>query len=166
LRRLVSRQEETRSFAAIDEVIDEVKPIIVADARMHEARVSFVLQHSLPKLSVDRVQIQHALINLLRNSFEALQENPRLQREVTIETRLNEDREVEIDVRDNGPGVPSTLRGRLFEPFFTTKPAGSGLGLSICRTIAEAHAGTLDYHDGQLNGAVFRMRLPVPTEED
>jgi two-component system sensor kinase FixL len=166
LRRLVSRQEETRSSATIDDIIDEVRPIIVADARMHQARVSFKLHGGLPKLSVDRVQVQHALINLLRNSFEALQENPSDEREVTIETHLTENGEVEIDVRDNGPGVPPSIRDRLFEPFLTTKPAGSGLGLSICRTIAEAHAGTLDYHDGHPQGALFRMHLPVPMEGD
>ena len=165
LRRLVSRQEEARSSISINDVIDEVRAIILSDARMHGARISFDLQGGLPALELDRVQIQHALINLLRNAFEALQEQRDGQRQVTLETRLGRNQEIEIDVRDNGPGVSPGIRERLFEPFCTTKPAGTGLGLSICRTIAEAHSGSLDYHDNQPSGALFRLTLPIPGEE-
>lgn len=165
LRRLVSRHEESRSSTTMDDLIEEVKAIIQSDARMHGARVTFALQGDLPLLNVDRVQIQHALINLLRNAFEAVQENGMGDRAVTLETRSSEHHEIEIDVRDNGPGVAPKIRARLFEPFRTTKPAGSGLGLSICRTIAEAHGGKLDYQDNKPNGAIFRLTLPVSSED-
>lgn len=165
LRRLVSRQEEERSAIAINDVIDEIRAIILSDARMHGARVNFVLQGGLPALELDRVQIQHALINLLRNAFEALQDSESGHREVTLETRLGAKQDIEVEVKDNGPGVSPEIRQRLFEPFCTTKPAGTGLGLSICRTIAEAHDGSLDYHDNQPKGALFRMTLPILQEE-
>ena len=78
-----------------------------------------------------------------------------------IRTHLNSERQVEIEVCDNGPGVPAALAARLFEPFFTTKTDGTGLGLAMSRTIAEAHGGTLTYRANTPNGACFLMRLPA-----
>jgi len=68
---------------------------------------------------------------------------------------------VEVSVRDNGPGVPSAIRRRLFEAFFTTKPKGVGLGLSICKSIAAAHGGTLSYTSPQNGGSCFTLKLPL-----
>ncbi len=161
LRRLVGKHDDERVAISINELIEELRAIILGDARMHGARVCFLLDAHLPQLKVNRVQIQHAIINLLRNAFEALLEQPAGSREVTVTTRLADDGEIEIDVRDNGPGVPLQIRQRLFEPFHTTKPSGSGLGLSICRTIAQTHGGTIDFLENAPTGALFRFRLPT-----
>jgi signal transduction histidine kinase len=84
-----------------------------------------------------------------------------IPRRVRIRTRVIPERHIEIDVCDNGTGVPAALAARLFEPFFTTKEHGTGLGLAMSRTIAEAHGGTLTYRANTPRGACFVMRLPA-----
>ncbi len=107
---------------------------------------------------IDKVQIQQVLFNLLRNAVEAMEASPR--RELTIATAFAGTM-VEISVADTGPGLPEAVRGNLFQPFVTTKPTGMGVGLSICRAIAEAHGGELRV-DASPGGAVFRLTVPRP----
>ncbi len=106
---------------------------------------------------IDKIQIQQVLLNLMRNAAEAMAGQE--QRALTVSTaRLGE--YVEITVADNGPGLPETVRTRLFQPFVTTKPSGMGVGLSVCRTIVEAHGGELRAEDVPGGGTVFRLTVP------
>jgi two-component system, LuxR family, sensor kinase FixL len=108
---------------------------------------------------IDKVQIQQVLMNLMRNAVEAMANSER--RELTISAvRMGE--MVEIGVADTGPGLPEQIRTRLFEPFVTTKPDGMGVGLSVCRTIVEAHGGELRGEDADGGGTVFRLTIPCP----
>jgi two-component system sensor kinase FixL len=108
---------------------------------------------------IDRIQIQQVLLNLIRNAAEAMAGSTR--RELSITTSRAGDM-VEISIADTGSGLPETVRSRLFQPFVTSKPDGMGVGLSVCRTIIEAHGGTLAAEDGTGGGTVFRLTVPAP----
>jgi signal transduction histidine kinase len=105
------------------------------------------------------------LLNLLRNAIEALEGLGPERRTITIGTRHLEDEEIEIFVRDRGPGVPQETVDRMFDPFYTTKRTGTGLGLAISRTIARAHRGTLGHRPNPQGGAEFFFRLPRAEQE-
>jgi two-component system sensor kinase FixL len=107
----------------------------------------------------DRVQVQQVLVNLLRNSTEAMADVKR--RELRVTTTLIDAETIEIAVADTGPGLAKGVADRLFEPFLSTKPNGMGLGLSICRSIVEAHGGRLRGDPNPGGGAIFRFTLPA-----
>lgn len=144
----------------LNEVVREVEPLTHADARSSGVRVHIDLAVDLPRVPVDRIQMQQVLLNLLRNSIDALEGNPSGQRDVIISTTSGTDGEVLLAVTDNGPGVPESMRERLFMPFATTKEHGTGLGLVISRSIVEAHRGRLEYHAVHSHGARFVVSLP------
>ncbi|MEA1677701.1 two-component system sensor histidine kinase NtrB [Nitrospirillum sp. BR 11163] len=123
-------------------------------------------------LSIDRVQVEQVLINLVRNALDALAEGATTDRRILIDMRAAEDgapppTRADIRVADTGPGIAEEVAGRLFAPFTTTRPTGMGLGLSISRGIVEAHGGRLRAGTGTLGGAAFSFSLPLvlPAEE-
>ena len=119
-------------------------------------RLTLSLHPMLPRVPVDKVQIQQVLINLVRNAMEAMAEAER--RELIISSDTG-DRELRITVQDTGPGFAPQIAARLFQPFVTTKADGMGIGLKICQSIIEAHGGTIEARqDGP--GATFVIRLP------
>ncbi len=113
---------------------------------------------------VDKVQIEQVLLNLIRNAVEAMQELVR--RELTISTGINQQGMAEILVIDTGPGIAEAILSQLFQPFVTTKPHGMGVGLSISRTIIEAHGGRLWAEPNPNGGTVFRLTLRTMREKD
>jgi two-component system sensor kinase FixL len=119
--------------------------------------LEFDFAPDMPLVSIDKVQVQQVLLNLLRNAVEAMQSLPR--RELKIQTAVASDDTVEISVSDSGPGLAEEVRKRLFLPFTTTKDSGLGVGLSICRSIVEAHGGRLWLADTR-GGAEFHFTLP------
>jgi two-component system sensor kinase FixL len=119
-----------------------------------------VCEPGLPELSLDEIQVQQVLVNLIKNSLDALKSAHTDAPRIDVNVSQSDD-QVDIRVTDNGPGVPPDLEKRLFEPFFTTKKSGVGLGLSICRTIAIAHGGNLSYRRAEQGGAEFRLSLPL-----
>ena len=108
----------------------------------------------------DRIQLQQLLINLVINAMDAMAETPVAERKVILRVRRLNDGNIEVAVSDAGHGIADQTRGRLFDSFFTTKPNGLGLGLSIVRTIAEAHGGTISSENNSSGGATFRVTLP------
>jgi two-component system sensor kinase FixL len=117
------------------------------------------LGRSLPTVLIDKIQIQQVLINLVRNSMEAMVERPR--RELTVETATDGDSFVAIAVADTGPGLAPEVASRLFQPFVTTKEKGMGIGLSICQSIVESHHGRISAAPNDDGGVTFRLRLPA-----
>ena len=115
---------------------------------------------SLPPISGDRVQLQQLVLNLIVNASDAMAELPEHERVLTIETGGRTDA-VSLCVQDRGPGVAPIAMNKLFEPFWSTKPGGMGMGLAVCRSIAEAHRGSLTVMDAPGGGAEFCMLLPV-----
>ncbi|MGH8207414.1 MAG: sensor histidine kinase, partial [Steroidobacteraceae bacterium] len=161
LRSLVRNRSTTRELVDINAVIAEIEPLTRADARASDVRLSFKFAEQLPRVNLDRIQIQQVVLNLVRNSIDAVAELPSGQRSVLVRTAPAPDGSVQILVQDNGPGVAQEIRARLFMPFVTTKESGTGLGLAISRTIIEAHRGRLDYHPQQPQGACFCATLPA-----
>ena len=106
----------------------------------------------------DKIQIQQVILNLVRNSIEAMQSVPR--RELTIVASEDGDF-IQVHVSDTGPGLAPEVADRLFQPFVTTKEAGMGIGLSICRSIIDAHGGRLWATPNEGGGLSFRFRLPI-----
>jgi two-component system sensor histidine kinase TtrS len=116
----------------------------------------------LPMIRADRLQLEEVLLNLLQNALEAVAGRPDGRILVTSDVGPHE---VAIAVTDNGPGIAPGAEERLFEAFFTTKPEGLGLGLSLSRTIVEAHGGHLDVDTATPGRTTFRFRLPLLEEE-
>jgi signal transduction histidine kinase len=115
----------------------------------------------LPRIWGDRVQLQQVILNLIMNAIEAMSEVSEGSRELWIGTGKAVPGGVLITVSDSGAGLPEVNPDRIFEPFYTTKTSGLGMGLSICRSIVEAHGGRLWATPNEPNGAVFCMMLPI-----
>ncbi len=161
LRNLARHTEGEQRPADINRLVGELMELMETDARMHDVRLRYALAGNLPQVAVDSVQVQHVVLNLLRNALEALAEVPAADRDVLIRTSLTAEHEVELCICDTGPGVSSATAAHMFDPFFTTKAAGTGLGLSISSTIVGAHNGTLTYEANAPRGACFLIRLPA-----
>jgi two-component system, LuxR family, sensor kinase FixL len=159
LRSLVRKQETQREQADVNQLIGELDALTRADARICDVRIILDLAAGLPSLVLDRVQIQQVLLNLLRNSIDALEAIPSGHREVVIRTGSSGGG-VFVEIADNGSGIAADMLPHLFTPFATNKFQGTGLGLAISRTIVEAHRGRLDYHANRPRGAVFTVTLP------
>jgi two-component system sensor kinase FixL len=161
LRKLVRGDDAVRARTRVNELIEDLRPLTAADARVHGTRISFELGAGLPDLHVHPEQITQALLNLIRNAFESVAANPAGDREVLVRTRRTASGDCEISVCDNGPGVDPGMLHQMFDPFQTSKQKGTGLGLPMSRTIAEAHGGTLRHVPLDTRGACFVLTLPA-----
>ncbi len=163
VQRLARRQVPARETADCNALLAEVCKIIEKDANMRNIELTLDLQASLPKVYCDAIQIQQVMLNLLRNSLDAISQNAQSSGgEITVATQcLNQGVEVEILVCDNGPGIAAELTDALFEPFASAKPKGIGMGLPISRAIIEAHDGELRFANNVDAGATFCFTLPT-----
>jgi PAS domain S-box-containing protein len=158
LRQFVTRDETERRIEELPSMIKEAGALVLSGVAPFLARLNFRFDDRATDVWVNRVQIQQVLVNLIRNAFEAMADQD--QREVTLATRLLDGDMIEITVADIGPGIPGDIAGRLFEPFVSSKHDGMGLGLSISRSIIEAHDGQLVAERKPEGGTVFRFTLP------
>lgn len=163
LRSLAQSQPMRRERADLNATIEAIRDLILADGRVHRARVHFDLAPGLPSVSIDTVQIQHVVLNLVRNGLEAPADPGAAPRELTVRTGLASDGDVEVAVLDNGPGLSPQALERMFDPFFSTKSEGTGLGLAISNTVVRAHGGSLTHRPNSPRGACFSIRLPAET---
>jgi len=164
LRQMVrSDLPDQRMTLDVNNLIEELRTLLTADARAHGAELRLALPLELPRISANGAQLQQVILNLARNAFEAVQELPAGERQVEIAT-ISTEGDVEIRVSDNGPGVAPQIRDRLFDPFASTKGAGTGLGLAISHTIVKSHGGTIGTRNGPTRGATFVVRLPALEE--
>lgn len=161
LRQLVRGGEDQRENLTVNEVIEELRLLTLADARAHDTRLRFELAADVPGISANRVQITQVLLNLIRNALESLAQDMPGAREIVVRSRRSGTGDCEIAVCDNGPGVSPDIMDRMFDPFRTTKPRGTGLGLPMSQTIAQAHGGRVHYHALTPRGACFTLTLPA-----
>jgi len=134
------------------------------ELRHSEVRVEFDLAERLPAVPVDSIQIEQVILNLIRNSIDAMQELEVTSRVITIRTSTNNGDALDIAVCDIGSGVPDSIAEKIFDPFFTTKSHGVGMGLAISRTIVEAHSGRLWNTSNSGRGATFGFTIPYRRE--
>ena len=163
LRSLAGSEPMRRQPADLNEAIEQIRELLEADARTHRASVTLDLAAHLPPVLIDTAQIQHVILNLARNAFEAPVAADEAGRDVRIATHLTDDGDVEMSLSDNGPGLTPEAHQRMFDPFFSTKPNGTGLGLPISHTVVHAHGGTLGHRANAPRGACFFIRLPADT---
>jgi C4-dicarboxylate-specific signal transduction histidine kinase len=163
VRSLLRKAPPEMQTLGLNDVARDVLALVGGDARRRGVALESELHPTLPPIRGDRVQLQQALLNLILNGLEALDRGASAERRITVRTQPAEESSVELVVADTGPGIPEPLIPRLFESFFTTKRDGMGLGLSIVRSIAEAHGGRIDVTSNHGRGAAFRLRLPALT---
>ncbi|HEU0217557.1 MAG TPA: PAS domain S-box protein [Stellaceae bacterium] len=159
LREFVRKGDSARHPTPIGRLVEEASALALVGAKNGGARLDLRIAPQLPEPMVDRVQIEQVVVNLVRNAIEAMEGAAR--RELTVTAAPSDGGGVEISVADTGPGIAPEIAQRLFQPFATTKPNGIGIGLSICRSIVEAHGGRLVAELNPAGGAVFRFTLPA-----
>jgi len=164
LREFVARGESERRGENLQKLIEEASALALVGAKEDGARVSFLYDPNIQSVMVDKIQIQQVILNLMRNALEAMLEVEK--RELTVATRSLGQDMVEISVTDTGPGIAPEISAKLFQPFMTTKPHGMGVGLSISRTIVEAHGGKLWAEPNPGGGTIFRLTLRAVTSGD
>ena len=161
VREFVRRAECHRCEVDVNNLIHELMALLEVEARSHHVRLKLALDRSLPKVTIDRTQIEQVIANLVRNAVEAAEEMSQRRRTVTIRTSLGSQNRLEVGVEDKGEGLEAAEVQRLFEPFYTSKADGMGVGLSISRSIVEAHGGRLEASPNAEEGTIFRFTLPV-----
>jgi signal transduction histidine kinase len=161
VRSLLGKAPTEMQTLALNEVAQDVLDLVASDALRRGITLKPELHASILCVRGDRVQIQQALLNLVLNAMEALEGETNGDRRIVVRTSPAPESTVDLVVADNGPGIPKEHVPNLFESFFTTKPEGMGLGLSIVRSIVEAHDGRIEAGQSGDGGALFRLRLPA-----
>ncbi len=164
LRDFVSRGESEKRVESLSKLIEEAGALGLTGAREQNVKLRFNLDPGFDLVLADRVQIQQVLVNLFRNSLEAMAQSQR--RELIVRNTGVADDMVEIEVSDTGSGFHEDVKPNLFQTFFTTKETGMGVGLSISRSIIEAHGGRMWAESNAAGGATFRFTLPAAVRRE
>jgi two-component system sensor kinase FixL len=164
LRDFVSRDESEKRVESLAKLVEEAGALGLSGSREQGVSLRFQLDPQFDRVMVDRVQIQQVLVNLFRNALEAMQNAPR--QELAVTNSGAPDDMIELVVSDTGSGFSDEATAKLFQTFFTTKSTGMGVGLSISRSIVEAHGGKLWAETNPSGGATFRFTLPAAPSQD
>jgi PAS domain S-box-containing protein len=162
LRSLYKKASPRRELVAMNEIVGEMARMLRGEARGHGVSIRTDLKEDLPMTMADRVQLQQVLMNLMLNGIEAMKDTGGV---LTVKSRLGEDGQIEISVKDTGPGLPLGKAEQIFDAFFTTKPQGSGMGLAISKSIVESHDGRIWANGNGGRGATFHFTLPAAPAE-
>ncbi|WP_141652281.1 PAS domain-containing protein [Rhizobium grahamii] len=157
IRALFKQSAETRSITDLEGIIAEARDLLAEEASRRRVRMAVEVEDGLPRIAVDRVQIQQVLINLMRNGMEAMDLTTD-DRVLSVHLRRMKG-VVQTEISDRGPGIE--FPEKIFQPFFTTKEQGMGMGLAICRSIVESHDGRLWAENNRPFGATFIFTLPI-----
>jgi PAS domain S-box-containing protein len=161
IRSLVRKETSAHTLLSLNEVIADTVRLVSTDVLSRESVVTTELDPQLPQVSATLVQIQQVLLNLIINALDAMEGLPPAERRVIVSTRWDKDDVVEVSVRDFGTGLPKDQPDKVFDHFFSTKQKGMGMGLTIVRSIIEAHGGTIVAEDAPERGARMVVRLPA-----
>lgn len=164
LRDFIAYGETERRIESLPRLINEANALALVGSGEHAIDVQVRLDPRAGRVLVDRIQIQQVLLNLIRNAIEAMVDSP--VRRLRIETRRDEDGFIRLTVADTGGGIGESVAAQLFHPFISTKGTGMGLGLSICRTIVDAHGGRIWAEPVPSGGTAFHFTLPDAGEAD
>jgi signal transduction histidine kinase len=160
----VNKVDTQKAPLDVNDVVNEVVALVQRELLSHRVSLRMELAPALPVVLADRVQLQQVIINLVINGIEAMQAVTNRPRELSIRTHRNE-RQVVVTVKDCGVGISPEDADRLFNAFFTTKSSGMGIGLSICRSIIEAHGGRVWAEPNLPHGAIFSFTVPLHQED-
>jgi signal transduction histidine kinase len=161
MRGLLRKHELALQSIEINETVEEVLRLLSTDASTRKVAMKFERTAKLPRVWCDPVHFQQVVLNLVLNGMEAMAELPEEKRRIVVRTGPGDNGTVKIAVADSGPGIPVDSLPKLFEHFFTTKKDGMGMGLSIARTIVEAHHGQIWAENNSGSGATFYFTVPV-----
>jgi len=164
MRDFIEKGQTDRTAEGINKVVEEASALALVGAKQENIRVNFQLAPDTPPVWIDKIQVQQVVLNLVRNAMEALILSP--VRDLTISTAATFDGMVEVTVSDTGPGLAQVVTANLFQPFVTTKPKGMGLGLSICRSIIDAHGGRLWPTANPNGGVTFHFTVETARPEN
>jgi two-component system sensor kinase FixL len=164
MRDFMSHGETEHKIESLSKLVTEANALALVGSREQGIEVQVSLDPAADSVFVDRVQIQQVMVNLIRNAIEAMVESP--VRSLAISSAAGPGDLVTISIEDTGSGVSQTLAPQLFQPFITSKEAGMGIGLSICRTIVEAHGGRIWFEAGFDLGTTFKFTLPMAGESE
>ena len=160
VRALANKTEIEKGPIDINNVVRDVVALVQRELSSHRVSLRTELAPGLPMVLGDRIQLQQVIINLVMNGIEAMQTVTDRRRELAIRSGQDDEQGVRISVADCGVGISAESANRLFNAFFTTKSSGLGMGLSICRSIVEAHGGRLTAFGNDGPGATFQFVLP------
>ncbi len=158
LRDFMSTGETERQIESLQRLINEANALALVGSREHGIDVQLQLDPDADEVLVDRIQIQQVLVNLIRNAIDAMMETR--TRVLSLRTTRSRDDFVEVTIEDTGSGISDAVAAQLFQPFVTSKQNGMGIGLSICRTIIEAHGGRIWFNPGKNGGTAFHFTVP------
>jgi two-component system sensor kinase FixL len=161
IREFAKKRDLQRTSVNLDTVVREALAFVRRDIAFSEIELCYEQPREKLVSFVDSIQMQQVLVNLFRNSIDALQEVKPEQRILTITARASGETDVEVCVHDTGSGIPSEIADQVFSPFYSTKEEGLGMGLPICRSIVETHGGTLTITVPSQGGTLCRIVLPV-----
>jgi two-component system sensor kinase FixL len=162
LRGFVEKREASRRPENLAKIIDEAIALGLVGSADANVKVKVDLDQTMPSVLVDKVQIQQVLINLIRNSIEAMQTMPK--RLLSVRSEIVDPGLAQVTIADTGPGLPKEVVERLFQPFVTTKESGMGIGLTICQAIIEAHGGRIWFEPNPGGGVSFHFQLPLSAQ--
>jgi len=171
IRSFVKRSEPNRSISDVGHIVSEALELAEIELRRRNVRLSHYIAARLPSLNVDPILIEQVLINLMKNSAEAIDNAQRTPDKRHVELRVvprqvGEQQVIEFSVTDTGKGLPPEAIDKVYEAFFSTKAEGMGIGLNLCRSIVESHQGRIEaqnlYNAGEITGCRFSFWLPVP----
>jgi C4-dicarboxylate-specific signal transduction histidine kinase len=161
LRTMVKKHEPEVLETRIGGLVSAALKLVEIENRNNCIRIEALIAPDLPPVSVDGIQIQQVVLNLIRNGIEAIEEAGGADGMINVSVLETSKDKITVSVGDNGPGIKPEIAKKIFDPFFTTKRTGLGVGLSICRAIIEAHNGQLILSSTSSRGCVFEFTLPV-----
>lgn len=162
MREFVKSHSKHRSTTDINALIRNAVDLCIAELKQNDIKLTLDLEDNLPQIFVDQIQIEQVIINLTRNSIDVLKDLPATQqRQIIIRSQMAQNNNIQVSVKDNGLGLDEEQQKKVLMPFYTTKAEGMGMGLSISRSLIEAHEGTLYFNSKPNKGSTFYFTLPI-----
>jgi C4-dicarboxylate-specific signal transduction histidine kinase len=163
LREFVQKGHSQRKLTSLNDVVLNIVDLVSVEIKRHHASVVLNLADNLPRLTANAVQLEQVVLNFIRNGLDAMENTESSKRKLIIATEAVNDN-VKLSVTDNGHGILPETEAKLFDAFYTTKPEGMGMGLSISRSIIEAHNGIIAARNVANTGACFSFEIPINSE--